>query len=181
MLELGSRFSHVHDEKMIKNELVSHTPIIRHTICLSIGRYFYGQIIEEKFLASTQLRRNLLWSKQRVTNCSNITPSISIDIFGIKSIFKCISIRVCTCVGAFVLQNHTFVHTLWLVQRIIFPLVLIYIIKQNTKNEEISSKQMVKNWANEQKVERETHCFSLYSFYVIWLLFFVNARLFNVL
>ena len=84
-------------------------------------------------------------------------------------------------VRLYVLQNHTFVHTLWLVQRIIFPLVLIYIIKQNTKNEEISSKQMVKNWANEQKVERETHCFSLYSFYVIWLLFFVNARLFNVL
>ena len=84
-------------------------------------------------------------------------------------------------VRLYVLQNHTFVHTLWLVQRIIFPLVLIYIIKQNTKNEEISSKQMVKNWANEQKVERETHCFSLYSFYVIWLLFFVYARLFNVL
>ena len=31
------------------------------------------------------------------------------------------------------LQNHTFVHTLWLVQRIIFPLVLIYIIKQEHK------------------------------------------------
>ena len=169
--------------KMIKNELLSHTPIIRHTICLSIGRYFYGQIIEEKFLASTQLRRNLLWSKQRVTNCSNITPSISIDIFGIKSIFKFISIRVCTCVGTFVLQNHTFVHTLWLVQRIIFPLVLIYIIKQKyKKNEEISSKQMVKNWANEQKVGRETHCFYTCTLFMSFgRCFFVYSRLFNVL
>ena len=165
--------------KMIKNELVSHTPIIRHTICLSIGRYFYGQIIEEKFLASTQLRRNLLWSKQRVTNCSNITPSISIDIFGIKSIFKCISIRVCTCVGTF--EPHFCTYFVASSKNYIPFSINLHYKGEIQKIEEISSKQMVKNWANEQKVERETHCFSLYSFYVIWLLFFVNARLFNVL
>ena len=31
--------------------------------------------------------------------------------------------------------------------------------EKTQKIEEISSKQMVKNWANEQKVGRETHCF----------------------
>ena len=59
--------------------------------------------------------------------------SIPIDIFGIKSIFKCISFRVHSYVRVYVLQNHTFVHTLWLFQRIIFPLVLIYIIKKKHK------------------------------------------------
>ena len=60
-----------------------------------------------------------------------------------------------------------------------FSINLHYEAKQ--KNEEISSKQMVKNWANEQKAGKGNSLFFLVLFLCHLVVVFVYARLFNVL